>query len=476
MGTLVDYLTVACTGTSQSTFYNSSSDQRRAIDNTHTSMLVDDRRTYVLSAALPITDHSKQLVIKNLLRTGAHCTDQELEGHVISMIAGEIQFNRLLNLFSDLHKERCNNRRTRRLGRLVWDMVDEFRAIKYRSKVRKLLRHCHIPEGDDPAKAEIHRWIYGAKLVPTDIQYNPKIKARIEAKSDYEAVFKLPYDIARDIAVCVHGKDPKEFEREFVGQDGQKGKGKATRKETMRARQKTRDTNIDYNRFSLFELFMYGYRNEKDRRAVEEVIADKARELANNLALPPKVAIVADDSTSMLGAAERQFQPLAMMGCVVSVCEHSNSNVTVHRVSGVESGLFWEVGGATNLRKPFMQALLTRPDLVIVLSDGYENVRAGSLHQIMSTNAFRDSGISVLHMNPVVAAESKGNVRSLSEHSRTFGIASPDQLPMITLLGLAEQNPGLLETMFQEIEKHLRLGNYSDAKNVIRTSGQPVLA
>ena len=156
-------------------------------------------------------------MLRNLLGSGKDCTDSRLEGRLVGMVAGELPFNRVLNLLGELKERKVNNARTRGLGRWVWGQVDAYRAIKYRDKVRAVLRHCHIPEGDDPSRAELHRWVFGKLTRADEVEHNPKLGAASGAGSDYRALFDLPFDIARDIAVASHGKKPDEFEREFAG-------------------------------------------------------------------------------------------------------------------------------------------------------------------------------------------------------------------------------------------------------------------
>ena len=268
---LVDYLTLACTGTGQATFYNAAEDQEQALESAHAELLKSDRRIYGLTAALPVNDRSRQLVLRNLLGSGKGCTDGHLEGQIVGMVARELPFNRVLNLLGELKERKVNNARTRGLGRRVWGQVDAYRAIKYRDKVRAVLRHCHIPEGDDPARAELHRWVFGKLTRADEVAHNPKLASRLRAGSDYGALFDLPFDIARDIAVASHGKKPDEFEREFTaaGKAEAETPGAAvTRKESLRARSHTGDTAVDFRRFSLQELLLHAHRNPHDGPAV----------------------------------------------------------------------------------------------------------------------------------------------------------------------------------------------------------------
>lgn len=480
---LANYLTTACTGTGQATFYNTKDEQEKVLLTAHQELMRDNRNWYAASIVLPMNDRSKQIILESLLTTGMHCDDGQLENQAIGFAISELPFNRTLNLFMDLIKRKVNNSRTRKLGQAIWAMIDEFRAIKYTSKLRKILRHCHIPEGDDPKKAEIHRWIYGGntttgrnKFKASDIQHNPKLKSRLLAPTVYEELFNLPFDIARDIAVDKHNKKPDEFQREFAGKDGQQGKGTITRKETMRARKSTKDTKIDFGRFSLYDLCMHAHKNPGDIAEVRQFVSEKARELGQLLRMPDKVALVVDNSISALGSADRQYHPLVVIECLMHMCMESGVEVSRFFTGPEPDGPFLTAEGDTNLRLPLVKALVSRPNLVIILSDGYENVRAGSVSQILSTDAVKSSGIHIMHLNPVVSVESKLPTRKLSDHLATFTLTTPEQLPMISLLSIASVEPKLLEPMFTGIREKLVLGDYKGAKRAIAETELPSLA
>lgn len=481
MKALVDYLTISCTGTGQATFYNSRADQEKALNDAHGEMLRSNRRLYALSALLPVNDRSKQIIVQNLLGSGKMVENSTLEGHVIGFIMSEMQFNRILNLFIDLRERKVNNKRVRNMGNLIWTQVDAFRAIKYAGKIRVVLRHCHIPEGSDPVKAEIHKWLFNKIKKADDIKFNPKLVSRLKAKTDYNCLFDLPYDIARDIAVNVHKKKVEDFDREFAGKgkneidatpaEAVAPKGTMTRKETMRARKTTGDTAIDFARFTLFELLMHAHKNEADVPEVMKAVKAKGMEIGQTFRLPERVALVIDNSISALGSAERRYQPLANMESIIHIFRNvEGTKVDCFYVGPpLETDKVLKAEGCSNLRIPLVQALKTRPQAVIILSDGYENVRAGSVNQILASKAVINSGIHVLHMNPVAAAEAGSKIRELAKGCRTLALPAPEQLPMVALIGIAAAEPKLLEPMFKEMEAKLLVGNYRGAKNALRS-------
>lgn len=451
MQLLLEYLSFACTGTGQATFYNAKQEQEAALARLHTAALADNRRIYALSALLPINDRSKQLILLNLLISGRQTQNADKEWQIIQAIAQTLPFNRLLNLFGEIQQLGVNNARTRRLGKWLWDRYgDAYRAIKYRAKFRAVLRHCHIPEGNNPAKAELHRWIFGKLSKAELVLHNPLLAARLSAANDYESLFVLPFDIARDIAVCQHQRPVAEFTQEFAA------RGKLTRKEQLRA-QATAEVEVNYHKFSLLELLRHLYQHLAEWAAIAPVLETKANSLAAQLNLPSKVALVIDNSQSAIGAKERLYYPLAVIEAIARIClAVKSSTVQAFYVGEPLNGSWLKAAGGTEIRKPLAQAIASRPDLVLILSDGYENTSAGSIAQILNTTAVRNSGIAFIHLNPVAAAET-GGVKKLADIP-TFGLSAPEQFPLIALLGRAYTEPAILETFFDSVEQALEGG------------------
>lgn len=476
MRDLVEFLSVACTGTGQRTFYNTRKEQEAALGGMHQRLLASDRRTYALIAGFPINDRNRQLICENLLSSAKEASDLDLEDHVVAYVMQQIQFNRVLNMLCELVDQKVNNSRTRRIIRFVWKvLIDEYRAIKYRDKVRRLLRHAHIPErytspNEVPEwKVELHQWIYGKITRPSQVKHAPKLKARLRARTEYEAIFELPFDIARDIAMCQHGKTAEQFAKDFAGTQVKEAKGKATRKETMRAKSASKDVVVDYRRFDLIELLNRLYRNPDEYGEIASVLDMKAAEVAQTVQLPERVALVVDNSRSSQGSGERLFHPVAVMEAVVRVCKAmEDTDATVFYV-GPEMDRWLKAEGASNLRMALARALASRPELVLILSDGYENVRAGSVSQILQTKAVKNSGIGVVHLNPVTAAETK-DVRRLASDLPTYGLLGPAQLPLTLLLGQAEANPELLAPLFDALESAFKDGDYKAVKSVMRST------
>lgn len=486
MNKLAEYLSVAFTGTGQKTFYNTKAEQEAALKNVHVEMLVENRRSYRLTGLLPIADRSQQLIVENLLEKSFALNDEELvmEWHTLLCIAEGLPFNRLLNVYMRLVEAKSSKARVRKFGRWIWEKyADPFRVIKYRSKFRRLLRHAHIPMSQMDDKRWLHLFCFNRLRAKNGlIQHRDRghswsetgwpedfpamLKERLSAPKEYEALFRLPFDIARDIAVAEHGKKADEFAKEFSE------KGRLTKKETLRARTQAKSVgqvDVNFDRFNLLDLVRYAHQHPEEWNDLKESVDRKAIKTAENWSLPERVSIVVDNSQSARGSGERLHYPISVIESLARAVQASGADVISKFVTDTGEGPY-KTAGSSDLRKPLAEALAELPDLVMILSDGYENVSAGSVSQIMNTKAVRESGIPVVHFNPVTASES-GTVRNLADNVPTFSISEPRQLPMLSLMGRVETDPHALDDMFKVMEEKLLEGDYEAARNVARIHG-----
>ncbi|MEV4134897.1 hypothetical protein AB0J72_22320 [Dactylosporangium sp. NPDC049742] len=98
------------------------------------------------------------------------------------------------------------------------------------------------------------------------------------------------------------------------------------------------------------------------------------------------VALVLDDSASMRGYGEREWAVASQVAALRLVLERVCARLVVVPVGGSSSGSFsgfltGGFGGATDLATGVLDALsgAEAPDIVVVASDGYENVYPGDL-------------------------------------------------------------------------------------------------
>ncbi|MBC7806614.1 MAG: VWA domain-containing protein [Akkermansiaceae bacterium] len=101
-----------------------------------------------------------------------------------------------------------------------------------------------------------------------------------------------------------------------------------------------------------------------------------------------KVALVFDTSTSMQGYGEREYCLAASAVTLWRLlCRVSAEPVAVFGTTDETEiiGSLPTLGGETDLSAALLDALETKPDLVIVLSDGYENRNAGDLARVAAS-------------------------------------------------------------------------------------------
>jgi hypothetical protein len=91
---------------------------------------------------------------------------------------------------------------------------------------------------------------------------------------------------------------------------------------------------------------------------------------------------------------------------------------------------------------PLLQALTWKPDLIVIVSDGYENDPPGAVHEVLRVLRQRldpDRRISIIHCNPVFSAQSL-TPKSLSPLIPTLGLREAEDLP--TALAVARVGAG----------------------------------
>jgi hypothetical protein len=127
---------------------------------------------------------------------------------------------------------------------------------------------------------------------------------------------------------------------------------------------------------TLVHLFRGGESPEL-RDAADRMVAAAAASLP---AFPGALALVLDQSASMRGYGEREWAVLSQAVALRRVLERRCARLDVVTVGGPDAP-----SGPTDLATGVLDALATRPDLVAVVSDGYENTNPGDLARVVAT-------------------------------------------------------------------------------------------
>ncbi|MEM9695613.1 MAG: vWA domain-containing protein, partial [Myxococcota bacterium] len=145
---------------------------------------------------------------------------------------------------------------------------------------------------------------------------------------------------------------------------------------------------------------------------------------------------------SSSGSFERRRRPLAVAMAVSRMLRRAAATylacwtprMTKEELFGIErdrpeADLFAVPRGSTNLAGALLRALRWRPNLVVLVSDGYENDPPGAATQVVRAYRERiDSRVAFVHANPVFDAE-RFVPRPLGPDLPTVGIRNAVDLP-----------------------------------------------
>jgi hypothetical protein len=133
------------------------------------------------------------------------------------------------------------------------------------------------------------------------------------------------------------------------------------------------------NRGDLAATLVHRYRGGPTEELTTAVERYLDRAVATVPRYPATLALVLDHSTSMRGYGDREWALLSQAVALRLVLERVADRV-VTVVVGDE-----QHGGATDLATGLLDATSGRPDLVAVVSDGFENVNPGDLARVAAT-------------------------------------------------------------------------------------------
>ncbi|MEZ0368250.1 MAG: VWA domain-containing protein [Candidatus Sericytochromatia bacterium] len=439
------FLDVLATATARASFYNSQSEQIAATRAVHSRLLGLDRALYALLLGLDgSTDFNRQLGIELLLQgpllqgPGGGQLSPVQEDRLLDWLLAQLPPQRVLKLFVQLRQARLGGARARRLM-LRWLLQPEkleLWAVRYRRKLRLVLEHALgkrnsgvlrsilSKEARSAKENRLLRAAIGRRLpeAQRDRVYEclgfilgleqqlslPKLMAYHQAKSDLTAGRRLPLETLEGLRSVYHKAVPSarvlEICRETLT-DGQKiGLQR-------RAAAAGVAVGFDPLRYSPLKLYLYAFEQGLGAE-VAAALRQKAAEVRLPLALG-HLGLLLDASASMWGDASQRLRPMASALALRDLLCAAAQQSTVICAGGqaLDGMIFPE--GATALAEGLLQLVQAGAELIVILSDGYENSPAGRVAEVM--HGLRQIGIQtpVLQISPVLAAESQG-VRALA--------------------------------------------------------------
>jgi hypothetical protein len=440
----------ACTG--QAEFYGPSGQQAVSIDFLHRYILGNYRRLYGRTLAAGINHYNIGIILVNLLAEGAAGLPPEArreEGRLIAAALRDLPPQRALKVLRALSERRVNNRRARATARdyLAWRPDRAFDAVKYRALVRKAAAHAHLA-----LPGEIGPFLFSPRKVKAF--QAPLLERWRAARYAKGAVFDLPFTVAQGIAAS-RGISAEETL--------QKGEARMTEGEKLRAQRAAAregvEIAVDLGAAPLTRLASYALSlPPAERAARRDEIHDAlgraaARSLRRSPAALPRVAAVLDRSRSSAGSTEKRRRPLAVALGASYLLRAASREYRAFWTADTPDEALVTPYGQTDLATPLLDALDWGADVVVIVSDGFENQPAGAAGEI--ARCFReriDRGrrTSIVHMNPVFDSE-RYAPRNLGAAIPTVGLRDAEDLP--TALGFARFADGAAP--LSELERFL---------------------
>ena len=444
----------ACSG--QREFYGGASGQHVSIDFLHRYILGNYRRLYTRTLAAGINHFNQGMIVINLLATGAdtHDSDRAEENQLITAALRKLPPQRVYGLFGQLRVRRVNNRRTRSIIKAFIESQRDrsFHAIKYRRRLRNAVVHAHLKFDD-----ELGRFLFHDRRRERVAFEDQMLETFRQAHYSKEAIYKLPYTIAQGFAS--RQKIPQdEFLKNIAHQMT------ANEKLRMQKAAAARDVvlDIDLSRAPLTRLaiFIAALTNVERRERRDELEKALDQSAARAFKRTPyklgRVAAILDRSYSASGTSEKRRRPLAVAMAASALLRQAGSSCQAFWTPrGTEqSDVLAYPGGQTDLATPLLAALRWKPDLIVIVSDGYENSPPGAATQIVK--AFREKiagaeSVSVVHLNPVFDADHFAP-KTLGPDIPTVGVRSAEDL--LTMIGFARFAEG--SAPIDELEDYLR--------------------
>lgn len=468
-----EFLDTAATATARATFYNTRAEQEAAIESVHRELFELDRGVYAACLMLPgLTDFSRQHGLTRLLssaQASAGWMTAPQESAVLRGLLRSLPPQRMLKTFGMLRKGRVNNGRTRRLmlsAVLGTDKL-EFWSVKYRRKLETALVHAWgrrmasimrailakpVAERTDReqqiVRQQLGRFVTGeiarveqcVRFILGDEEGLTLrcLAAYRDAKSDLGKGRVLPFETLEGLR--------SRFHRHRTSEDVLKlTKSQLTTGQKLGLQRKAQAASVaiefDPTQYDAVQLYVYAY-----EMGLTDEIRDGLKRKAASVAarLPVRfehAGILLDVSASMMGHETQAMRPisvaLALRDVLAEAAERSTIVTSDGRVAPTAELI--EPAGDTSLSAGLITLLKREPDVVFVLTDGYENAPAGRFAEVI--RVVRQMGIEtpIHQFSPVFAAESRG-IRSLSAAVPGLPVSKPESIGLGLLKALFESD------------------------------------
>ena len=445
-----------CTG--QKEFYSDADGQKVSLNFLHDYILGNYRLLYTRTLATGINHFNIGQIIIKLLATGKDILPEhkEEEGQLIAQALRNLPTQRAWKVLAQMQTLRINNRRSRAIAKDYLQQRRDlsFDAVKYRPKLKAIAVHNHLS-----LQEELGTFLFTPQQ-PKRYQ-NELFENFRQAHFTAEAIYKLPFTIAEGLA-AKKGIPRAEF---LTRIEPQMTRGEKLRylqtAEKVSTRTKQVKFDIDWQNLSLTRLALYLLSLSIETRKtqfdlLQKALTASAQKISRNTGFKlGKVAAILDCSYSTSGSAQKRRRPLGIALAAHYLLKTCAAEYRSFWTIPVSEPLFIQAQGQTDLATPLLDALAWRADLVIIISDGYENdppEGAAEVLRIYRTKLDRDRRTTIIHCNPVFDPDTFAPY-ILSPYIPTLGIREAEDLP--TLVNFARFADG--DVSLKELEDYLAL-------------------
>jgi len=430
---LLTFVSACFAGTGQREFYSDSRGQGISIGFLHEYVLGNYRSLYARVLACGINDYNQAEIIFRLLGSGRRVAPEHRaeEGALLYRAIERLQPQRAMRLLARLAEGRVNNRRTRAIVRRYLDNARdrELWAIKYRRRFRVAAAHAHLPFDGELGSLFVKGWREKAYTTPLFESFR-------RAHFAESAIYELPYSIAEGLA-RKHAVPRDVFLRKI--------EPRMTNLERLRLQDTTRDAlgtavgfdprRLSPTRLATYVLSLPGAERAARRGELTAALeASAARAVRRTNARFGRVACVLDRSWSSSGSSEKRRRLLAVALATSFFVRAAAAEQRAFWTCPTPDELLVDAVGQTDLVTPLLEAMAWKPDLVIVVSDGFDNDPPGTAGEVLAIA--RGSGLCpfTLHVNPVFDDVSLGP-KPLGPGVPTMGIRDAEDLPTAIAFG-----------------------------------------
>ena len=390
----------------------------------HDAFLTQDRSLYAALLRLPnLPAKTAMAIIQRLLAVteitqgqAVSKSQKQQEDRLILELLPNLPVSSVLQGFLQLVKRRVNNQRTSGWIRAYIFGAPQLEswAVTYRQTLRKLIRHAlgapvtqtctHkflLEKPDKKTKAYLQRYVLryakNAALVQDvflflfgkleQSQFS-LLNTYLEARYDIEAGKGLPFKVLRGIAGTFQPDISQRHLRRLAG--GEKLK---------------RDVTKEVDGSLVGKIKQY-YQSTTDISHLNKAIEAEAAQIAT---WDANVYILVDASASMQGFGHREYNNIAIAMGLLKVFQKRIRQTEIGWIGATpkDNNAFPQPVGTTALAPALIKAVQTQPELIILISDGYENVEQGDTPMILA--ALKKLGIKIpmLHIIPAFTEREK---------------------------------------------------------------------